>query len=281
VNLEAYHMPPCLITKSDGSSIYHSRDMAAVLYRKKEYDFEKCLYVTGLEQKLHFAQVFKAIELMGYAWAKQLVHIPYGLVSLEGEKLSTRTGNILYAEDILQEAIKRSSQLIAQKNPNLNNKDQTAEMVGVGAVIFHDLFHQRIKNVNFSWDEVLNFDGTTGPYVQYTYARAKSILRKSTSDIIDMTVNTDLLLNEASYNLVKEIASYVDKVKEAALRYEPSVIARYVCGLATVFNKFYNDCNILNAEYNVKAARLMLVDLTQKIIKAAMELLGIQCPEEM
>ena len=281
VNLEAYNMPPCLITKSDGSSIYHSRDMAAVLYRKKEFNFSKCIYVTGLEQKLHFSQFFKAIEIMGYAWAEELVHIPYGLVSLEGEKLSTRTGNIIYAEDILHEAIKRSSELIEQKNSKLNNKDQIAEIVGIGSIIFHDLFNQRIKNVNFSWDEVLNFDGTTGPYVQYTYARAKSILRKGNIDNINMNVNTDLLLDEASYNLVKEFASYPDKVKESAIRYEPSVVARYVCSLATVFNKFYNDCNILNAEKNIKDARLVLVYLTQKIIKDAMELLGIQCPEEM
>lgn len=281
VNLDTYNMPPCLITKSDGSSIYHSRDMAAVLYRKKEFHFDKCLYVTGLEQKLHFAQVFKAIELMGYDWSNGLVHIPYGLVSLEGEKLSTRTGNIIYAEDILREAIKRSSQLIVKKNPCLSNKDQIAEIVGIGAVIFHDLFNQRIKNVNFSWEEVLNFDGTTGPYVQYTYARAKSILRKGNIVKCNFDIDTDLLLDESSYNLAKEIAFYPEKVKEAAERYEPSVIARYVWGLATIFNKFYQDCNILNAEKDVKEARLVLVYFTQKIIKDAMELLGIKCPEEM
>lgn len=281
VNLEAYDMPPCLITKSDGSSIYHSRDMAAVLYRKKEYHFDKCLYITGLEQKLHFAQVFKAIELMGYDWADHLVHIPYGLVSLEGEKLSTRNGNIIYAEDILREAIKRSLQLISQKNPNIENKERIAEMVGIGAVIFHDLFNQRIKNVNFSWSEVLNFDGATGAYVQYTYARANSILKKGNIDKIKLDISTDLLLDEASYNLVKEIASYPDKVKEAAEKYEPSVVARYVWRLATNFNKFYQECNILNTEKNVKEARLVLVYLTKYIIKDAMNLLGIQCPEEM
>lgn len=281
VSLETYNMPPCLITKSDGSSIYHSRDMAAVLYRKKEFSFDKCLYVTGMEQKLHFTQVFKAIELMGYDWTSGLVHIPYGLVSLEGEKLSTRTGNIIYAEDILHEAIKRSSQLIAKKNPSLSNKDQIAEIVGIGAVIFHDLFNQRIKNVNFSWEEILNFDGTTGPYVQYTYARAKSILRKGDIDKLNFNIDTNLLLDDSSYNLAKEIASYPEKVKEAAARYEPSVVARYVWGLATVFNKFYQECNILNAEKDAKEARIVLVYLTQKIIKDAMELLGIKCPEEM
>ncbi len=281
VSLEKYHMPPCLITKSDGSSIYHSRDMAAVLYRKKEYAFEKCLYITGLEQKLHFAQVFKAIEEMGYDWTDGLVHIPYGLVSLDGEKLSTRTGNIIYAEDILKEAVYRSSKLIAQKNSSLQDKEQIAEMVGVGAVIFHDLFNQRIKNVNFSWDEVLSFEGASGPYVQYTYARAKSILRKGNVEKVNVKIDVDMLMDEVSYELVKELSKYEDKIEEAASRYEPSVIARYVWGLATAFNKFYHDCNILNAEKRVKEARLVLVDLTQKTIKDAMGLLGIQCPEEM
>ncbi len=281
VSLEKYNMPPCLITKSDGSSIYHSRDMAAVLYRKKEYNFEKCLYITGLEQKLHFAQVFKAIEIMGYDWADGLVHIPYGLVSLEGEKLSTRTGNIIYAEDILHEAIRRSFELISRKNSNLDNKEQIAEIVGVGAIIFHDLFNQRIKNVSFSWNEVLNFEGASGPYVQYTYARAKSILRKGNTEKVNMQINADMLTDEVSYELVKELSKYTDKIEEAALRYEPSVIARYVWGLAAAFNKFYHECNILNAEKSVKEARLAFVFLTQKIIKDAMDLLGIQCPEEM
>ncbi len=281
INLEAYHMPPCLITKRDGGSIYHSRDMAAVLYRKKEYQFDKCLYITGLEQKLHFAQVFKAIEIMGYGWANDLVHIPYGLVSLAGEKLSTRAGNIVYAEDILQEAVRRSSALMLQKNPNLSNRDKAAETVGVGAVIFHDLFNQRIKNVNFSWDEVLSFDGASGPYVQYTYARAKSILRKGGIEKVNYNINTNLLLEESGYGLVKEIASYPDKVKEAAAKYEPSIIARYAWNLASAFNKFYHNCPILNAGEEVKNARLVLVDLTQQTIKASMELLGIQCPEVM
>jgi arginyl-tRNA synthetase len=281
VSLDKYNMPPCLITKSDGSSIYHSRDIAAALHRKEEYNFEKCLYITGLEQNLHFAQVFKAIEVMGYDWTGELVHVPYGLVSLKGEKLSTRTGNIIYAEDILQEAINRSFELIDMKNSNLKNKKQIAEEVGVGAIIFHDLFNQRIKNVNFSWEEVLNFEGATGPYVQYTYARAKSILRKGNVEEVSIFIDVDLLTDEVSYELVKELSKYTEKVKEAALRYEPSVIARYVWGLATLFNKFYHECNILNAQESMKEARLVLVFLTQKIIKDAMSLLGIRCPEEM
>ena len=164
IDLEKYDMPPCLITKSDGGSIYHSRDIAAILYRKEKYNFEKCLYVTGLEQSLHFKQIFTAIEVMGYDWSDGLIHVPYGLVSLAGEKLSTRGGNIIYAEDILKEAIERAYNAIIEKNPSLADKEATAKKVGVGAIIFHDLFNQRIKNVDFSWKEVLNFDGTTGPY---------------------------------------------------------------------------------------------------------------------
>lgn len=281
IDLEAYHMPPCLITKSDGSSIYHSRDIAAVLYRKKEYDFVKCIYVTGLEQSLHFKQVFKAIELMGYDWAEELVHVPYGLVSLEGEKLSTRSGNIIYAEDILKEAIKRADRAILDKNPDLADKEEVARMVGVGAIIFHDLYNQRIKNIDFSWKEVLNFDGNTGPYVQYTYARAKSVLRKYGKPIDLNKVDCEALTDQMSYNLVKILDGYEDAVKNAAEKYEPSVVARYIAALAAAFNKFYHDCSILKAEESVKQARLALTELTQRVLCDGCGLLGMECPEEM
>jgi arginyl-tRNA synthetase len=281
VKLDAYNMSPCLITKKDGSSIYHSRDIAAVLYRKKQFNFDKCLYVTGMEQKLHFAQVFKAIELMGYDWSQNLVHIPYGLVSLEGAKLSTRTGNIIYAQDILNEAIERSACMIELKNPLLKDKASVAKQVGVGAVVFHDLFNQRIKNVDFCWDDVLNFEGSTGPYIQYTYARAKSILRKVGVEVKLQEVNAKHLVDEVSYNLIKTIALYPEKISEAAERYEPSVLARYIISLASAFNKFYHDCNIMNAEQDIKDARLLVVELTQKIIAEAMGLLGIECPQQM
>ena len=281
INLDEYNMPPCLITKRDGSSIYHSRDIAAVLYRKKQYNFDKCLYVTGMEQKLHFAQVFKAIELMGYEWHQNLVHVPYGLVSLEGAKLSTRNGNIIYAEDILNEAIERSADMIEQKNPSLKDKESVAKMIGIAAVIFHDLYNQRIKNVDFSWEDVLNFDGATGPYAQYTYARAKSILRKVGSVTNSVNINANLLTDEASYNLIKNIELYPEKIHEAAERYEPSIIARYIINLSSSFNKFYHNCNIMNVDKELQDARLILVELTQKIIKDSMGLLGIECPEEM
>jgi arginyl-tRNA synthetase len=281
LSLEEYQMPPCLIMKKDGGSIYHSRDIAAAINRKKEYQFEQCLYVTGSEQSLHFAQVFQAIEKMGYDWHQQLVHVPYGLVSLDGEKLSSRQGNIVYAEDILKEAVIRASNLIEEKNPNLKDKDSVAKKVGIGAVIFHDLCHQRIKNVDFSWAEVLSFEGSTGPYVQYTYARAKSILRKAQEVALIQEIDVKCLMDEASFQLIKELSSFEVVVKDAAKRYEPSLLARYVLSLATAFNQFYRDCNILNAEIDVKQARLCLVNLVQNIIQQAMGLLGIECPEEM
>ncbi len=281
VDLEKYDMPPCLITKSDGGSIYHSRDIAAILYRKEKYNFEKCLYVTGLEQALHFKQIFTAIEEMGYDWSDGLIHVPYGLVSLAGEKLSTRGGNIIYAEDILKEAIERAYNAIIEKNPSLNDKEETAKKVGVGAIIFHDLFNQRIKNVDFSWKEVLNFDGTTGPYAQYTYARAKSVLRKAGKTVEVGEVDYAALTDDVTYNLVKVLAGYEDAVFNAAEKNEPSVVARYVILLATAFNKFYHDCTILQAEEKEKNARLLLTDMVQKVLCEACGLLGMECPEEM
>lgn len=281
INLEEYQMPPCLITKGDGSSIYHSRDIAAVLYRKEKYDFAKCIYVTGLEQSLHFKQVFKAIEVMEYDWADTLVHVPYGLVSLDGEKLSTRNGNIIYAEDILKEAVSRAETAILEKNPDLGDKAEVARMVGVGAVIFHDLYNQRIKNIDFSWKDVLNFEGSTGPYVQYTYARAKSVLRKYGRPVDFDQVDCDMLTDNVSYHLIKLMGGYEDAVKNAAEKYEPSVVARYVMNLAVAFNKFYHDCAILKTEEPVKQARLALTELTQRVLQDGCGLLGLACPEEM
>ncbi len=294
IDLSDYDMPPCLITKSDGGSIYHSRDIAAVLYRKQNYNFEKCLYVTGLEQSLHFKQVFTAIKIMGYEWAEgALVHVPYGLVSMAGAKLSSRTGNIVYAEDILKEAMERAMAAIQSKNPNLQKKEETAKQVGVGAVIFHDLFNQRIKNVEFNWEDVLSFEGTTGPYVQYTYARAKSILRKSVnveyaekttgeSGLMEVdAINYAHLTDEAGYALVKTLTSYETVVLLAAERYEPSVVARYIISVASAFNKFYHECPILTACEEEKQARLALVNAVQKVLKDACDLLGMECPEEM
>ncbi len=280
VNLEEYNMPPCLITKKDGSSLYATRDISAALYRKKTYDFDKCIYVTGLEQKLHFAQWFKVIELMGYDWYKNLMHVPYGLVSLKGGKLSTRHGNVIYAEDILNESIHKIETIINEKNPELPDKEQVAKQVGIGAILFNDLYNQRIKDVVFDWDKILNFDGETGPYVQYTYARAASVLRK-TGDVSSENIDYSVLTDEYTMALLKVIDRYPAVIKDAAEKLEPSVIARYSMDLAQTFNKFYHECQIMVEDENVKIARVNVVKITKNILKDALRLLGISCPEQM
>jgi arginyl-tRNA synthetase len=282
VDLEEYNMAPCLIMKKDGSSIYATRDLAAIFYRKATWNFEKCLYVTGQEQKLHFAQVFKVVELLGNEWAKDsLVHIPYGLVSLEGAKLSTRSGNIIYAEDILKEAIEKVKATIEEKNPDLEDKDEVAKIVGVGAIIFHDLYNQRIKDVSFKWDKVLNFDGETGPYVQYTYVRCASILR----NVSDFNPKTDIdyskLLDDEAVALLKEISRFPQVVEDAAEKYEPCVVARFAMDVAQSFSRFYNACRINVEDDAVRNARVKLVYLTKNTLRDALDLLGIQCPEQM
>lgn len=282
VDLSEYDMAPCIITKKDGSSIYATRDLAAIFYRKKTYNFCKCLYVTGQEQKLHFAQVFKVVELLGNEWAKdQLVHIPYGLVSLEGAKLSTRNGNIIYAEDILHDAIEKSLEIITEKSPNLENKEEVAKMVGVGSVLFNDLYNQRIKDVSFSWDKVLNFDGETGPYVQYTHARCSSVVRLAENFDPSNEVDFSVITEPDAIFLLKEINRFPKVVLDAADKYEPSIVARFAVDVAQAFNKFYNSTRINVSEENVKNARVMLTYLTKKTLSDALELLGIQAPEAM
>ena len=279
VPLDEYDMPPCIVAKKDGSSIYATRDLAAILYRKATYNFDRCLYVTGLEQKLHFAQVFKVIELMGNDYAKNLVHIPYGLVSLKSGKISSRKGNVIFAEDLLRESINKTTSIIEEKNPDIPDKEEVAKQVGIGAIIFNDLYNQRIKDVIFDWNKLLNFDGETGPYVQYTYARVSSVLRKigEVPDTIDYTLLTD----EASIGLLKEIERYPQVIKDAAERYEPSVIARYSIDLAHAFNKFYHECQINVEDETTKYTRTNVVKIARYIIKDALSLLGIQCPEQM
>ncbi len=282
VDLSEYDMAPCIITKKDGSSIYATRDLAAIFYRKKTYNFCKCLYVTGQEQKLHFAQVFKVVELLGNEWAKdQLVHIPYGLVSLEGAKLSTRNGNIIYAEDILHDAIEKSLEIITEKSPNLENKEEVAKMVGVGSVLFNDLYNQRIKDVSFSWDKVLNFDGETGPYVQYTHARCSSVVRLAENFDPSKEIDFSVITEPDAIFLLKEINRFPKVVLDAADKYEPSIVARFAVDVAQAFNKFYNSTRINVPEENVKNARVMLTYLTKKTLSDALELLGIQAPEAM
>ena len=275
-------MPPCIVLKKDGSTLYATRDIAAAMYRKDTYDFDKCLYITGMEQILHFSQWFKVCEKIGFPWSKDLVHIPYGLVSLEGGKLSTRGGNVIFLEDLLHEAVQKTKEIMMEKNPDLENMDQVAQQVGVGAVVFHDLFNNRIKDVTFSWDQVLNFDGETGPYVQYTFARASSVLRKAQWDpanqeVIDMSLLTD----EYSQEILKLIENFPKRVEEACQKWEPYMITRYTVALATAFNKFYHENSIMNAEENVKKARLKLTYVVTQVIKQGLYLIGVQAPEKM
>lgn len=279
VPLDDYDMPPCIVAKKDGSSIYATRDLAAILYRKETYNFDRCLYVTGLEQKLHFAQVFKVIELMGNDYANRLVHIPYGLVSLKSGKISSRKGNVIFAEDLLRESINKTTSIIEEKNPDIPDKEEVARQVGIGAIIFNDLYNQRIKDVVFDWEKLLNFDGETGPYVQYTYARASSVLRK-TGDLPNI-IDYNILTDEASMGLLKEIERYPEVIKDAADRYEPSVVARYSIDMAHAFNKFYHECQINVEDEKVKCTRTNVVKIARFIIKDALSLLGIDCPEQM
>ncbi len=284
VDLSEYDMAPCLILKNDGSSIYATRDIAAVEYRKKTYNFSKCLYVTGQEQKLHFSQVFKVMELLGNEWAKDsLIHIPYGLVSLGGEKLSTRGGNVIYAEDILKEAISKIKEIIDEKNPDLSaeEKEEAAKIVGVGSVIFNDLYNQRIKDVSFKWEHITSFEGETGPYVQYTYARCSSILRNIEGFKPSTDIDYSVLSDASSVDLLKEIDRFPNVILEAADRYEPSVVARYAVDLAQAFNRFYTENRIAVDDENIRNTRCTVTYITRRILKDSLDLLGIGCVERM
>lgn len=285
VRLEEENMAPCLITKKDGSSLYATRDITAAEYRKKTYDFKKCIYVTAVQQNLHFAQWFKVIEKMGYEWAKDLVHVSFGMVSMEGgEKLSTRNGNVIFLEDILKEAVEKTKKIIEEKNPNLENKDEVASQVGIGAVIFDDMYNNIIKDIQFSWDRVLDFQGETGPYVQYTHARACSLLKKAGLDLNSLPsfdIDEKTISDEVVLTIAKELASFKNVIKLAANNYEPSYIARYAVDLAQAFNKFYNECPILVDDEKVKLSRLVVVAATKFTLKNALALLGIMAPEQM
>lgn len=278
VDLEAYNMPPCIILKSDGSSLYATRDMAAAAYRKNTYDFDKCLYVVAYQQNLHFKQFFKVLEMMGKDWAKDLVHVAYGMVSLEEGTMSTRKGNVVFLEDVIKKCIEKAYTIIDEKNPNLENKEDVAQKVGVGAVIFGALYNNKIKDIVFSYDKVLNFDGETSVYVQYTCARAKSVLQKG--GLVETFEIPELCAQEIE--LVKAIATLPDVVKAAGEKYEPSLIARFAVDVAQKFNKFYFDCKILAAEdEKTKNFRLALTNATLQALRNAFTLLGIGIPDKM
>ncbi len=278
VDLEAYGMPPCIILKSDGSSLYATRDMAAAIYRKNTYNFYKCLYVVAYQQNLHFKQFFKVLELMGKEWAKDLVHVAYGMVSLEEGTMSTRKGNVVFLEDVIRKCIEKAYTIVDEKNPELENKREVAEKVGVGAVIFGALYNNKIKDIVFSYDKVLSFEGETSVYVQYTCARANSVLQKG-----GIPEHREVIQPEASeFELVKALAAFPETVKDAAEKYEPSYIARLAVDIAQKFNKFYIDCKILAAEDEQKKNfRLSLTAACLQTLKNAFSLLGIGIPEKM
>ncbi len=278
VDLEEYGMPPCLILRSDGASLYATRDLAAAYYRKKEYDFDKCLYVVAYQQNLHFKQFFKVLELLGKPWAKDMVHVAFGMVSLEEGTMSTRKGKVVFLEDVISKCCEKALSVINEKNPDLENKEETANQVGVGAVIFGALSSGRIKDITFSYDKVLNFDGETGPYCQYTYARAVSVLKKGGEiGLYDDNYN----LNDDEYTLLSLLAEYPEVIKQSAEKYEPSMITRFAVDVSEAFNKFYFDCKILGEEDGVKNFRLALTFATKTVLKNALSLLGIKTPEKM
>ncbi|MBR2615863.1 MAG: arginine--tRNA ligase, partial [Clostridia bacterium] len=277
VDLEEYHMPPCLILKRDGSSLYPTRDIAAALWRKKEYHFDKCVYVTSAGQSLHFAQWFKVVGLMGYDWEDQLVHVPYGTFSINGEKIASRTGNVVLLDDLFAEAIEKAGAIIEEKNPGLANKDEIARDVGVGAVIFNSLSANRIKDVNFNWSEALNFDGNTGPYAQYTYARACSILNKADA----FSCPESAPLSKEEKELITTLSLFPDRVVRALNEYEPSIITRFALDLCQSFNRFYNACPIRSAVGDEKALRLSLCLATKNVLGTALHLIGLRTPEKI
>ena len=279
VDLSEDNMPPCLILKSDGATIYATRDLAAAVYRQNTYHFDKCLYVVAYQQDLHFRQVFRVLEKMGYPWAKDCVHVAFGMISFEGEALSTRKGNVVLLEDLLDQAVEKARAIIEEKSPNLENKDEVARQVGIGAVVYTDLSNNRIKDIDFRWDRALNFDGESGPYVQYTHARCCSLLRKAEG--ITAEPDWSALTDDEAQALLRLLSRFPDVVLEAADKYEPSMITRAVTDIAQAFNKYYYEHRILDGEPAQAAARIALADATRQVIKTGLYLIGIEAPERM
>ena len=278
VNLDKWNMPVCLILKRDGSTLYPTRDIAAAVYRKGEYNFDKAIYVTAAAQSLHFAQWFKVVELMGYDWYNQLVHVPYGIVSIGGEKLATRTGNVILLKDLFDEAIKRVSDITCEKHPDPEECREISEKVGVGAVIFYYLSNNRMRDINFIMEDALSFDGNTGPYVQYTYARACSVLEKA-GECGEMT---DAPLSEVEFELAKALAIFPERVRAALDDYEPSIVTRYLIDLATAFNRFYHECSIAGCEdAKLRSSRLALTSAAEQVLKTALHLICMQSPKKI
>ena len=273
--------PPCIILKSDGATIYATRDIAAALYRHREYDFYKNIYVVGTPQCLHFKQIFAVMKKAGWDWAEGCEHVNFGLVKFPDKKLSTRHGDVVFLEDVLNESIQKTREIIETNSPNMEDKDAVAQKIGIGAILYTFLKNSREKDIVFSWDSMLDFEGESAPYVQYSYARGKSILRRSDIELSD--VDYSLVTTDEEYALVTHLNAFLDAVKDAADKNEPFYVNRYVTVLARLFNKFYNSCPILKDDVpeNVKKARLALVKASCQVIKSALYLLGIEAVESM
>ena len=279
VNLEKWNMPVCLILKRDGSTLYPTRDIAAAVYRKGEYAFDKAIYVTSAQQSLHFAQWFKVVELMGYDWYDQLVHVPYGTVSINGAKLATRTGNVVLLKDLFAEAISRVYDITKEKHPDHDECMAIAEKVGVGAVVFYYLSNNRMRDINFMMEDALSFDGNTGPYAQYTYARTCSVLERAKGMRTEMT---DAPLTAEEFELSKTISVFPERIKSAIEDYEPSTVTRYILDLCAAYNRFYHECKIVNCEDEAqRASRIALTKAANRVLKTALELICMQTPEKI
>ena len=280
VDLQDYGMPPALILRSDGATLYITRDLAAAKYRKDTYNFDKSLYVVAYQQDLHFRQLFKVLELMGYDWYSQCEHVAFGMVSFGGESLSTREGRVVYLDELLTQAIEKARAIIEEKSPDLEDKDEVARQVGIGAVVFFDLYNNRIKDIDFTWERALNFDGETGPYVQYTHARACSVLRKA-GDADASAPDFSALSDPYSQDVVRLIEQFPDILKSAVNRSEPSMVTRFAVDLAQAFNKFYYENKVMVDDPGTRAARLQLTDATRQVLKQALYLIGVEAPERM
>ncbi len=284
VKLDQFDLPPALITKSDGSTLYITRDIAAAIYRKNTYDFYKNIYVVASQQNLHFQQWKKVIGLMGYDWADDCVHVPFGLVSMEEGTMSTRQGRVIFLEDVLNRAVEQTRKIIMEKNVNTENVDETAREVGIGAVIFNELSNYRIKDYVFSWDKVLNFEGETGPYVQYTHARACSILRNAGEAVMASAkegFDASRITSDSAHALIKLIYEMPEVIAEAGEKYEPSIVTRHIVDIAQAFNKFYHDEHILVDDETEKTAKVALVMAARNVIRNGLDLLGMKAPEKM
>ncbi len=282
VNLDAYDMPPCLLVKADGATLYATRDIAAAYYRKKTYDFYKCFYVVAYQQNLHFKQLFQVLKLMDFAGADDCEHINFGMVSMEDGAMSTREGRVIWLKEVLDQSVEKARSIIEEKNPSLtaDEKDDIAEKVGVGAVVFSALWNNRIKDIVFSFDKVLNFDGETAPYVQYTYARANSALKKG-GDYDVSKADMSAITDDEGYEIIKSLMTFGDSVRLSAKLREPCVVTRHVVDLAEKFNRFYIDHRIVVEDEGVKNARLLLTDAVARTIKTGLGLLGIDAPSVM